>query len=210
MSRNPLVESIASYVDAGALAGAAALVWRDGQVRHVVTIGRCDLASERPVERDTIFRIASMTKPVTSVAALVLHDQGLFDLDDPITTCAPELARMRVLRDPDGPLDATDEAARPITFRDLLTHRSGLTYGDFHRGPIGSASAETLGGQIDNTLTPDQWIARLGRLPLVDQPGKAFSLWAFDGSARVPYCTPRRHAARRSVEATCVRATRDA
>src|SRR4051812_31821435 len=120
MSPNPLVESIASHVDAGALAGAAALVWREGQVRHVVTIGRRDLANELPVERDTIFRIASMTKPVTSVAALVLHDQGLFDLDDPITTCAPELARMRVLREPDGPLDATDETARPITFRDLL------------------------------------------------------------------------------------------
>src|SRR5262245_13218332 len=81
---------------------------------------------------------------------------------------------MRVLRDPDGPLDQTDEATRPITFRDLLTHRSGLTYGDFHRGPIGRAYAETLGAQIDNTLTPDEWIARLGRLPLIDQPGAGF------------------------------------
>ncbi len=174
MSRNPLADIVASHVDAGSLAGVAALVWRDGEVRHVVTIGRRDLASERPVERDTIFRIASMTKPVTTVAALALHDEGLFDLDDPITVCAPELARMRVLREPDGPLDATDETARPITFRDLLTHCSGLTYGDFHRGPIGRASAETLGGQIDNTLTPDEWIARLGTLPLVDQPGKHF------------------------------------
>src|SRR5438477_5903099 len=104
MSRNPLADIVASHVDAGSLAGVAALVWRDGEVRHVVTAGRRDLANERPVERDTIFRIASMTKPVTSVAALVLHDEGLFDLDDPITVCAPELARMRVLREPDGPL----------------------------------------------------------------------------------------------------------
>ena len=98
-----------------------------------------------PVERDTIFRIASMTKPVTTVAALTLLDEGRFALDDPITICAPELAHLRVLRDPEGPLDQTDEARRPITFRDLLTHRSGLTYGDFHRGPIGRAYAETLG-----------------------------------------------------------------
>ena len=81
---------------------------------------------------------------------------------------------MRVLRDPDGPLDQTDEAARPITFRDLLTHRSGLTYGDFHRGPIARAHAATLGPQIDNPLTPDEWIARLATLPLIDQPGAGF------------------------------------
>ena len=62
----------------------------------------------------------------------------------------------------------------PITFRDLLTHRSGLTYGDFHRGPIGRAYAETLGAQIDNALTPDEWIARLATLPLIDQPGAGF------------------------------------
>ena len=123
-------------VDAGELAGAAALVWRDGRVAYIATVGRRDLRTGLPVERDTIFRIASMTKPVTTVVALMLHDEGRFDLDEPITVCAPEFARMRVLRDPDGPLDQTDEAARPITFRDLLTHRSGLTYGDFHRGPI--------------------------------------------------------------------------
>ena len=65
-------------------------------------------------------------------------------------------------------LDQTDEAERPITFRDLLAHRSGLTYGDFHRGPSGRAHAETLGPTIDNPLTPDAWISRLGTLPLID------------------------------------------
>jgi CubicO group peptidase (beta-lactamase class C family) len=104
----------------------------------------------------------------------MLLDEGRFDLDEPITHCAPELARMRVLRDPNGPLDETDEALRPITFRDLLTHRSGLTYGDFHRGPIGRAHAETLGATIDNPLTPDAWIARLATLPLIDHPGAGF------------------------------------
>jgi CubicO group peptidase (beta-lactamase class C family) len=81
---------------------------------------------------------------------------------------------MRVLRDPDGPLDQTDAAARPITFGDLLTHRAGLTYGDFHRGPIRGALAQTLGAQIDNHLTPDEWLARLATLPLIDQPGAGF------------------------------------
>ena len=172
--RNPIEEALRPGVEAGQLAGAAALVWRDGAVRHVATVGRRDLVSELPVERDTIFRIASMSKPVTTVAALTLLDEGRFDLDEPITKCAPELAHMRVLRHPDGPLDQTDEAARPITFRDLLTHRSGLTYGDFHRSPIGRAHAETLGPTIDNELTPDTWIARLATLPLIDHPGAGF------------------------------------
>ncbi|MET0215681.1 MAG: serine hydrolase domain-containing protein [Vicinamibacterales bacterium] len=160
-------------VEAGELAGAATVVWRRGQVVQSAAVGRRNLDLGLPVQRDTIFRIASMSKPVTTVAALMLHDEGRFDLDEPIATCAPELERMRVLRDPEGPLDQTDEA-RPITFRDLLTHRSGLTYGDFHRGPIGRAYAETLGTQIDNELTPDEWIARLSTLPLIDQPGTGF------------------------------------
>jgi len=171
---NTLENAISKYVDAGELAGAAALIWRNGEVVQVATVGRRDLATRAPVTRNTIFRIASMTKPVTTVAALTLLDEGRFALDDPISICAPELARMRVLRDPEGPLEETDEATRPITFRDLLTHRSGLTYGDFHRGPIARASAETLGAQIDNRLAPDEWIARLATLPLIDQPGAGF------------------------------------
>ncbi|HKE88042.1 MAG TPA: serine hydrolase domain-containing protein [Vicinamibacterales bacterium] len=166
-------DAIREPVDAGQLAGAATLVWRDGQVQ-VAVAGRRDLATGQPVERDTIFRIASMTKPVTTVAALMLVDEGRFALDDPISISAPELAHMRVLRDPEGPLDQTEDAARPITFRDLLTHRSGFTYGEFHRGPIGRACAETLGATIDNPLTPDEWIARLATLPLIDQPGAGF------------------------------------
>jgi CubicO group peptidase (beta-lactamase class C family) len=78
---------------------------------------------------------------------------------------------MRVLRAPEGPLDQTDRAARPITFADLLTHRSGLTYGAFHAGPIAQAYAEALGGDIDSAVAPDDWIARLAALPLIDQPG---------------------------------------
>jgi CubicO group peptidase (beta-lactamase class C family) len=169
-----IASAIQPLVDEGALAGAATLVWRGGQTVHTACFGRRDLDSGEPVERDTIFRIASMTKPVTTVAALAMLDEGRFALDDPIERCAPELAGLRVLRDPDGPLDQTDPLLRPITFRDLLTHRSGFTYGDFHRGPIARACADVLGTQIDNTLTPDEWMARLATLPLVDQPGATF------------------------------------
>jgi CubicO group peptidase (beta-lactamase class C family) len=173
-TKNAIKNAINELVDAGQLAGAAALVWRNGEVVDLAAVGRRDLVNQRPVERDTIFRIASMTKPVTTVAALMLLDEGRFALDDPIAICAPELAPLRVLRDPEGPLDATDEAKRSITFRDLLTHRSGLTYGEFHRGPVRRAYGETLGSTIDNPLTPDEWIARVATLPLVDQPGAGF------------------------------------
>jgi CubicO group peptidase (beta-lactamase class C family) len=172
-SEKTFENAISAYVDAGELAGAAALIWRNGEL-EVATVGRRDLATGAPVERNTIFRIASMTKPVTTLAALMLLDEGRFTLDDPITSCAPEFERMRVLRDPEGALEETVEATRPITFRDLLTHRSGLTYGDFHRGPIARACADTLGTQMDNSLTPDEWIARLATLPLIDQPGAGF------------------------------------
>ena len=174
MVTNSIEDALLPGVEAGELAGAAAIVWRNGAVRQVATVGRRDLVSGLPVERNTIFRIASLTKPVTSVCALTLFDEGRFDLDEPIAACAPEFAHMRVLRDPNGPLDQTDEAARPITFRDLLTHRAGLTYGEFHRGPIRRAHAEMLGPQIDNPITPDEWIARLATLPLIDQPGAGF------------------------------------
>jgi CubicO group peptidase (beta-lactamase class C family) len=163
-----------AHVDAGDLAGAATLAWRGGRVVQHACVGLRDLDADLPIERDTIFRIASMTKPVTTVAALMLIEEGRISLETPVTRYAPELARMRVLRDADGPLDDAEAAARPMTFGDLLTHRSGLTYGDFHRGPVGRAYADALGGQIDNLLSPDEWIARLATVPLIDQPGAGF------------------------------------
>jgi len=87
---------------------------------------------------------------------------------------APEFASMRVLRSPDGELDDAEPAGRPITFGDLLTHRSGLTYGAFHRGPIRQAYRAALGMDIDSHLDPDAWIAGLAGLPLIDQPGRGF------------------------------------
>jgi CubicO group peptidase (beta-lactamase class C family) len=161
------------YVDAGELAGAAMLVWRDGEARSLC-VGLRDLETHRPVERDTIFRIASASKPVTSALALMLFEEGRFGLGDPITRWAPEFSKMQVLRSPNGPLDETEPAERPITFEDLLTHRSGLTYGELHRGPIAAAYSQALGREIDSDVPPHEWIARLAALPLIDQPGRHF------------------------------------
>ena len=164
------------HVETGALAGAVALAWRRGELGRPVTAGWRDLERRLPMTPDTIFRIASMTKPITAVAAMALVDRGRFALSDPITRWAPELAAMRVLRSPASALDETDAARRAITFEDLLTHRAGFIYGDLHAGtPIGDAYAATLGPQIDSPYEPDEWIARLASLPLVHQPGEAFS-----------------------------------
>jgi CubicO group peptidase (beta-lactamase class C family) len=104
----------------------------------------------------------------------MLLDEGRFRLEDPITRFAPEFEHMRVLHSPEGSLDDSCAADRPITFDDLLTHRAGFTYSEFHREPIGKAYAEALGSEIDNDLTPDEWMKRLAQLPLIDQPGNGF------------------------------------
>jgi CubicO group peptidase (beta-lactamase class C family) len=114
-----------------------------------------------------------MTKPITSVAALMLVEEGRFALTDSINRYASEFSHMHVLRFPDGPLNETDPAERPITFDDLLTHRAGFTYAGFHRGPIDQAYREALGGDIDSNVAPDEWITRLAELPLIGQPGTA-------------------------------------
>ena len=169
-----VIQATQQIVDAGHLAGAATLAWRGGYVVHAGAVGVRDLEKSLPVERDTIFRIASMSKPITSVAALTLWEEGRFALDEPITRWAPELAEMRVLRSPTSPLHDTEPALRPITFGELLTHRAGLTYGDFWPGPIAAAHRQALGGDIDTPLAPDDWIAALASLPLIAHPGAAF------------------------------------
>src|SRR5678815_1384643 len=128
--------ALKGLVDQQALAGVVSLIWRRGEVVQVDTIGQRDIAAGLPMERDTLFRIASMTKPVTSLAALMLMEEGKFKLEDPITKWAPEFKSARVLKNAEGPLDDTVPAKREITFDDLFTHRSGLAYGFSSMGPI--------------------------------------------------------------------------
>jgi CubicO group peptidase (beta-lactamase class C family) len=175
MSREQQLKTIVEEsVANGDLAGAVVVVYRNGET-ECAAAGWRDIENRLPVERDTIFRIASMTKPITSVATLMLIDEGRIGLNDPISRVAPEFENMRVLRSPDGPLNDTVAANRPITFEDLLTHRAGLTYADFHRGPIAQAYRETLGGEIDSDIAPDDWIRGLARLPLIAQPGSVMT-----------------------------------
>ncbi|WP_340318072.1 serine hydrolase domain-containing protein [Rhizorhabdus argentea] len=163
--------ALQSYIDRGDLAGIVTMIAHRGQIVQVNTLGMRDLETRSPMQRDTIFRLASMTKPVTSVAALMLIEEGKLKLSDPITKWIPELANRRVLRKSDGPLDDTVPATRDITVEDLMTHRAGLGLGPILTGPIAQAYDAAIGKAMMSMMTADQFLAGLGTLPLLDQPG---------------------------------------
>ena len=167
-------EALTGVVAAGDLSGAVTLVWRNGEIARVDTVGKRNLETGAPMQRDTLFRIASMTKPITSVAALMLLEQGELYLDDPITRWAPEFKDMKVLKSPTGPLDDTYPAPRDITVEDLLTHRSGTAYGFSSVGPIAHAHQKALGDVLNAPMAPDAWMAALASLPLSYPPGERF------------------------------------
>ncbi|WGM40663.1 serine hydrolase domain-containing protein [Caulobacter sp. NIBR1757] len=166
--------TLQGFVDRGELSGLVTLASRGGEVVHAEAIGWSDLESRTPMRQDTLFRIASMSKPITSVAALMLMEEGRIGLDDPISRWIPELADVRVLRDPTGPLDDTVAAGRAITVEDLLTHRAGIAYAPFSEGPLKPAYEAALGDPGMNRKTADEWLAALGTLPLAYQPGERF------------------------------------
>lgn len=162
------------FVDRGELSGAVTLTSRGGQIVQADAIGWRDLEAGDPMRPDTLFRIASMTKPITSVAALILMEEGRFALDDPIARWIPELAEPLVLRDAAGSLRETEPARRPITIEDLLTHRSGIAYGFFSEGPLKQTYERALGDPAMTRMMPDEWLIALGGLPLAYQPGERF------------------------------------
>ena len=125
-------------------------------------LGQRDIEAGLPMTRDTLFRIASMTKPITSVAALMLMEEGKLRLDDPITKWMPEFADMRVLKNADGPVEDTYPAPRDITVEDLFTHRAGLAYGFTSIGPIAHAHQKALGDVLTSDMAPDAWLKALG------------------------------------------------
>jgi len=158
--------SVVEAIEAGLLAGAVTLVWQSGEVLQVNELGYRDVDARLPMQRDTIFRIASMTKPVTVAAAMSLIEDGTLALTDPVATWLPELADMRVLAEPHGPVDRTVPAQRRITVEDLMTHRSGLAYMFSVRGPLADAYRK-----LPRRQDQDRWLAELAALPLVHQPG---------------------------------------
>ncbi len=163
-----------SAVETGEVPGVVTLGWQADRIIDLHAAGVADVDSRRPMEPSAIFPIASMTKPVTAAAALRLIEQGRLRLEDPITKWAPEFADMRVLKRADGPLDDTYPAPRAITVEDLMTHRSGLTYGFTSRGPLATELISTFGFGIGSDMDPDTWLKRLSALPLACAPGERF------------------------------------
>lgn len=181
---------VASAVAKGDAPGVVAGVAR-GDVLHVATAGEMTVGGPT-MRQDTLFRIASLTKPMTAAVVLSLADEGLLDLDEPVDRLLSELADRRVLRRPDGPLHDTVPASRPISARDLLT----FTWGFGMQGamfmapkpwPIYTAALErqlsTFGpAKPGTTPDPDTWMARLGELPLLAQPGDR---WLYQTGSQV-------------------------
>jgi CubicO group peptidase (beta-lactamase class C family) len=178
-----LRQVIQRHVEAGRISGGVAAVLRNGKAVPLAPVGQMDLESRRPMPPDAIFRIYSMTKPITSVAVMILVEEGRLRLSDPVSMHVPELAGRKVLRDPAGPLDQLVPAEREITVRDLLTHTSGLSAAFMGTAPI-NAAYEALTGPLGRRkdLTPAAYIAGLGALPLVYPPG---TRWNYGASTDV-------------------------
>lgn len=177
---------MAGFVERGAVPGLVTLVSRRGEV-HIDAIGAGAFGG--PLMRsDTIFRITSMTKPVTAVAAMILVEECKLRLDDPVDDFLPELANRRVLTRLDAPLDDTVPAHRPVSLRDLLTFRLGfgLILAPPDTYPIQRAERELelmTGPPLPRTPHgPDEWLRRLGTLPLLHQPGE---LWLYNTGSDV-------------------------
>jgi CubicO group peptidase (beta-lactamase class C family) len=164
---------LARHVEDGAAPGVVAMISRRGDTR-VEAIGNAD-TDGHPLQRDAIFRISSMTKPITAVAAMILVEECVLRLDDSVEGLLPELADRRVLRAIDGPVDDTVPAHRPITIRDLLTFTMGFG-GYFAPAPINDLAAPlelSVGPpQPQRPPEPDEWMRRFSTLPLMCQPGE--------------------------------------
>src|SRR5438067_39891 len=175
------------YVERGEVPGLVTLISRRGEV-HVDVIGTQAFADPAPMRRDTIFRISSMTKPITAAATMILVEECKVRLDEPVDRWLPELAERTVLKRLDGPLDDTVPANRPITTRDLLTFRMG--FGQMMAPPdaypiLKAASEQQIGmgpPSPSSLPAPDEWIRRLGRLPLMHQPSEK---WMYNTGADV-------------------------
>ena len=160
------------YVDAGELAGAVSLVYHRGEVVQVSARGVQDLETGAPMARDTIFGLASMTKPITAVAVMMLVEEGKLDLDAPVDRWLHELANPRVLSDPNGPLDQVYDAPRAITARDLLRYTMGLGFPEWAGISPEAPISQEFAAMRRGDFTADEYMERLGSLPLAFAPGE--------------------------------------
>jgi CubicO group peptidase (beta-lactamase class C family) len=176
-----------SYVSSGKLPGVLATIGRTAGLPDVIAVGTQGLGEKTPVNIDSLWRVYSMTKPITGMAAMILVGEGKMKLDQPISEFLPEFANMTVLTDPEKSMDAVP-AKNQITVRHLLTHTAGLGYSIITKGPLlqayldngitpGIVSRFPIPGQPTSTPTPDlkTFSQRLAKLPLIAEPGTKWS-----------------------------------
>ncbi|MFF3561037.1 serine hydrolase domain-containing protein [Streptomyces sp. NPDC002574] len=173
-----LHDILKAYVDDGTVPGAVGLVARGGRT-EVAAVGTAGIAgtAPAPMARDSIFRIASLSKPITAAALMTLVDDGRLTLDDPVAKWLPELASPVVVRTPRSPVDDVVPAERPITVADLLDARAGYGFpSDFSLPAVVPLFAELKQGppMPQHVAEPDAWMAALSRIPLLEQPGEAW------------------------------------
>jgi CubicO group peptidase (beta-lactamase class C family) len=163
------------YIDAGRFPGTQLLVYRRGKVVHSAVQGFADLERKTPVKDDTIFRIYSMTKPITSVAFMMLVEEGRVMLDEPVHKYIPEWKNLGVFQAGTAPGFLTRPPARPMLIVDLMRHTSGLTYGFQQRGNVDAAYRDKQIGAVETSGTLDTMIAELAKIPLEFSPGEAWN-----------------------------------
>lgn len=178
MSENRLkriADHMDAYVEDGRLPCAVCLVNRRGRETFFHSVGKSDVENDRNVQRDTVFRIYSMSKPVTSVALMMLYERGKFQLDDPVSKFVPSWKNLRVYESGEGDNVKTRPAKTPMTIKHLLTHTAGLTYGFMSNHPI-DVLYRQRGVQGGGSHTLEGMIERLSEVPLLYDPG---SLWRY-------------------------------
>ena len=163
------------YIDAGRFPGTQLLVYRRGKVVHSAVQGFADVERKAPVKDDTIFRIYSMTKPITSVAFMMLVEEGRVALDEPVHKYIPEWKNLGVFQAGIAPAFLTKPPSRPMLIVDLLRHTSGLTYGFQQRSNVDAAYREAKIGEVVKAGTLDSMIDDLAKIPLEFSPGEAWN-----------------------------------
>lgn len=168
---NNIAPVMQQYIDQGKLAGTLTMVARNGEVAYVNSQGMMDREKSKPMSEDAIFRIYSMTKPITAVAALTLWEQGKFHMNDPIAMYLPEFAKMKVYVSGSGEEMVVEDAKQPIRVIDLFMHTAGFSYG-FTGSEVDNLYRQLL--QKPDELTQDNVLAKIAALPLNHQPGSAW------------------------------------
>ena len=172
---NRVTQAMQGFVDEGKLAGVVTMAARDNKIVHFESIGYRDLEAQAPMTNDALFRIYSMTKPVTGVALMILYEEGKFRLADPVEKYLPEFENLQVFAGTDDSGNIiTEPQNHKMTIRELMSHTGGLSYGIFAQSPVDTKYVEA--DLLNNAFTLEEFTRRLGEIPLKHQPG---SRWEY-------------------------------